>query len=516
MTKAGEYVTDTDYIAGYYYDHAPAHLSAVAVFNGMPAPDPKQPFAWADFGCGHGVPAVALAAAHPHGSFLGIDVNPAFTAAATDLAARSEVQNVAFRTASFTELEPDDIPLLDYAVVHGIMSWVAPEVAARALDLATGALKPGGVLLVTYNALPGWSALLPLRDMIVAQTAKVPGTAADKARAGVAWLRAMRDGGAKFFQDHPAAAALLDMWVTTDERYLAHEYLNGQLRAYHHAEMSQALAERGMTFAGLSTLFMNMLELVVPPDLLPLFDHVGSRAELEAKRDFARNEKFRRDVYVKGPAFESQDAWRDALLALPLGTMVDRPHLRAMADGGDVALDLYDSVVGPVLEILESDPGSLADHHAVLSRAGIDGETAVDAARLLLAGGQAVPVLGAAPEPLPAAPRPEPFRWTLPFNQAALTRLAFRAERVPLISAASGSAIELAGVDALLLYAWSEVGRAKAVQHTLTLLQAREQDLVKDGRTLRGEDARAWLRARRDGPVAALLPKLVQWGMITR
>ena len=34
-----------------------------------------------------------------------------------------------------------------------------------------------------------------------------------------------------------------------------------------------------------------------------------SRAELEAKRDFIRNETFRRDIWVKGESLKTEDEW---------------------------------------------------------------------------------------------------------------------------------------------------------------------------------------------------------------
>ena len=59
------------------------------------------------------------------------------------------------------------------------------------------------------------------------------------------------------------------------------------------------MEQGGLKFAGCATLFLNMVDLAVPPDLYEEFRNLSSRAELEAKRDFIRNETFRRDVWVK-------------------------------------------------------------------------------------------------------------------------------------------------------------------------------------------------------------------------
>ena len=46
------------------------------------------------------------------------------------------------------------------------MSWVGPPKRKALIDFAAAKLKPGGLLYVSYNALPGWAAVEPLRQLI--------------------------------------------------------------------------------------------------------------------------------------------------------------------------------------------------------------------------------------------------------------------------------------------------------------------------------------------------------------
>ena len=44
-------------------------------------------------------------------------------------------------------------------------------------------LKPGGLAMVSYNAMPGWAHVQPIRRIMRAHAASVPGNSLDKARA---------------------------------------------------------------------------------------------------------------------------------------------------------------------------------------------------------------------------------------------------------------------------------------------------------------------------------------------
>jgi hypothetical protein len=48
--------------------------------------------------------------------------------------------------------------------LHGIWSWVSEDNRQIILDFIDRKLKPGGVLYLSYNTQPGWSAFMPLRD----------------------------------------------------------------------------------------------------------------------------------------------------------------------------------------------------------------------------------------------------------------------------------------------------------------------------------------------------------------
>jgi ubiquinone/menaquinone biosynthesis C-methylase UbiE len=97
----------------------------VAALNGVLPPSTAEGFRFLELGCGLGRCFTTLAAAHPRGEFVGVDVNPDHTAAAARDIAAGELANARVITADFGHL-PTDLGSFDFVALHGVYSWVAP------------------------------------------------------------------------------------------------------------------------------------------------------------------------------------------------------------------------------------------------------------------------------------------------------------------------------------------------------------------------------------------------------
>src|SRR5437588_113040 len=86
-----------------------------------------------------------------------------------------------------------------------------PYIRGFAADLASRRLKPGGLLYVGYNALPGWASVEPLRRLMLDRGAAVKGSTLDRAREGVALAKRLSDDGAQYFADNPMAKKMLEL-----------------------------------------------------------------------------------------------------------------------------------------------------------------------------------------------------------------------------------------------------------------------------------------------------------------
>ena len=196
MNELAGYVTDVPYVYGFKPMLAPAWLDLVAVIGGVAPPARDGGFAWCDLGCGQGVSAAILAATHPAGSFYGIDAMPAHIEHAARLAAEADAPNAEFHTADFDAARALPLPRFDYIVAHGVYSWVDRPVRAQLRRLIDGHLKSGGLVYVSYNALPGWTGDLPFQHLARELAADLPGDSAARFAGAAATLGKLVHRGA--------------------------------------------------------------------------------------------------------------------------------------------------------------------------------------------------------------------------------------------------------------------------------------------------------------------------------
>jgi SAM-dependent methyltransferase len=132
----------------------PDRLAANATLMGMKPAAPER-CRLLELGCGDGGNLVPMAAGLPASEFVGVDLEPAAVASATERAAALGVANVTFSEADLATIDPGQLGRFDYVVAHGVYSWVPQGVADRLLALCRAVLEKQGVAYVSYNALPG-------------------------------------------------------------------------------------------------------------------------------------------------------------------------------------------------------------------------------------------------------------------------------------------------------------------------------------------------------------------------
>ena len=91
------YVTDVAYTSNFYREITPS-LARHDQPAARPSPaGPRQPFSYADLGCGNGFTTLVDRRGCPHADVWGFDFNPAHVEFANGLAARAGLTNVRFR-----------------------------------------------------------------------------------------------------------------------------------------------------------------------------------------------------------------------------------------------------------------------------------------------------------------------------------------------------------------------------------------------------------------------------------
>lgn len=350
------YVVDLDYTRGYFRELSPAQLRFVALLGGIEAPDAEQPYSYYELGCGNGYSTVLHAAADPRGRFCGVDFNPTHVRNAQKLAQDTGTQNARFLEKSFGELLEQEIDDADFIVLHGVWSWVGEEPRAQLLEFMRRRLKPGGLVYLSYNSLPGLAQVAPLQRLLNEHADLGAGDRLEKVRRSVDFAGRLQRAGARYFALNPLAAARLADMGRHDPHYLAHEYYNANWSSFYHADVAQALAAAKLGYVGSASLLDNFDQFVLTPELSRLVAEIPERPLAETIKDFARNQGFRRDVYSRG-APKAAPAQLEATLARTRFTLI-RPRascrLQAPTPAGEVTLQA--EAYAPVLEALARAP----------------------------------------------------------------------------------------------------------------------------------------------------------------
>ena len=364
---AEAYVNDVPYVRQFVSELAPGKLRLAAAVNGL-APPPADDFDYCELGCGHGDTLVALAAAHPRARFLGVDLGAAHIATGKRLARDGALDNIGFLERDFEELTSEDIGEFDYVVAHGVLTWIGADKRKAMLELARAKLKPGGLLYVTYNAMPGWAAVEPLRQLLLSPVdAGAGGGAAagastlDRARRGLAFAQMLERAGAEYFAKNPSASEMLAAMTRAGLPYVIHEYLHESWSPMYFARVAWEMAAHDLHFAGVLPLLLNFRDTAIPEPLERALDGVADRLTFESLKDFAVNEFFRRDVYVKGKAprtAETTNAYLDTTpWATPAGAAlaertVRLPH-RALKLEGPVFDAIFEATASGAKTLVE-------------------------------------------------------------------------------------------------------------------------------------------------------------------
>ncbi|MGB0695879.1 MAG: methyltransferase regulatory domain-containing protein [Rhodospirillaceae bacterium] len=515
-------------------DQAPAALNAAAVFCGFRPRTLEVGFTWAMIGCGDGFDALLAAAAHPEGQFLGLDEDDASLTKGRGLAQAAFLSNIRFEQVSYRTLDPAALPPLDFVVVNDLISRVDPETRAAVLGRAAQALKPGGIMLVDYQALPGWAAQAPLRDILFSVAADAPDAMA-KARAGRDWLKRMREGNAKYFRDHPRIAETVDRLLTQDTTAVRKAFFDGAIQPFHFAQIQAELHSMGLQFAGRAELFLNIADFAIPDSGRAELRGAKSRAEFEALRDFFRNEAHRRDLFVKGTPFASTKAWEEAQWEQVVGCVTEHAHHRRSIDFGDVVMDYSGPPFEQVLQVAGAGamPVSLiAETEAVEA---FPPSMVLEAVRLLLAGGLLRPFAGSTEYPPaqlggsldPATPLQIPH----PLNRLLVARAPELGRPCPLISKSLGGPVVLNDLEAMMLDALclpfgsqeaasdgNALGSAETQHATLPESRLAERlghrSTAEEKSSLHTPEVQAMLRSKLDQFRADRLPKLLELGIV--
>lgn len=387
------YVSDVEYTAGFYQEQSPVLLDFVCALNSVEPATLGTSFNYFELGFGRGLTVNLLAAANPSGQFFAADFNPAHVAGAIALAEKAELPNLTLLENSFADLARGvtELPKFDYITLHGIYTWVTKENQQHIVNFIERYLKPGGLVYVSYNAMPGWAASLPLQRLLVEYASIFPNRSDVQITEAAAFVKKMVDAEAGYFLTGPSLLkARVDGLATHSRNYLVHEYMHKHWQPLYHADVARDLSEAKLEFAGSAELALAYDNLYLSKENQALVNGLTDPVMRETLKDYFQNTGFRKDVFVRGARRMGSLRRRQILenfgVALLVSYDVVTPKMKVVIGEVTAAEDIF----RPICKALSVRPHSLAELASLPELTNRPFEDVVQVAALLTASKQGI------------------------------------------------------------------------------------------------------------------------------
>ena len=367
------YVADVPYLEGFYVQQSPARMALSCLLVGVVAdlPAPTDEACYLELGCGVGIGALLTAASNPAWKVVAIDYNPTHIAVGVALARAARLDNIQFIEADVSCLaesaQSSAIPTADFVTSHGLWSWVSPEVRAGVVRLIAAKARPGAIVHISYNSLPGWQGAIGLQRLVYEGGQRASGRSDHRADAGMELARELKDLGAHYLVESNIVREVINRVQGLPREYLTHEYMNAHWAPSFHADVAHTLADAKLDWVASANPLENFTDLMLTPDQRKVMERYRDPIMRELIKDICVQRGLRHDVYVRGArrlTVEQRDA---ALARLTLIPVVGPDELKTTLDFPAGKAEMSDplknlmavALQGPatVGEILKREPG---------------------------------------------------------------------------------------------------------------------------------------------------------------
>ncbi|MBC5763320.1 class I SAM-dependent methyltransferase [Ramlibacter albus] len=473
------YVSDISYTYGYYPELQPNRLRLAFLERGVAAPTVANA---CELGFGQGI-SVNVHAAASNVKWWGTDFNPTQAAFAQELAAVSGAGAQLFDQSFEDFCSRTDLPDFDYIGLHGIWSWISDANRTHIANFVARKLRPGGVLYVSYNVLPGWAQMVPMRHLLTRHADMLSAPAdklvqrIDRSLEFADTLLQLKPAYAKA---HPAVADRITQMRKHNRHYLAHEYFNRDWLPMHFLDMADWMHRAKLDFA-CSAQYFDLVEPVnYTQEQSAFLKGLPDPMFREAVRDFMVNAQFRRDFWVKGlrPVPPMERTQNVKALRLLLSTRRDAVTLKAATPLGEAALN--EDVYGPVLDALASrKPVTVAQVEKEVEKKKVTFGQLMQAI-LILAGKGDLQVVQ--DDKVTAKAKPQCER----LNRHIMGMARAGGDITTLASPVTGTGVSVGRFEQLFLLARQEGAKTpqQMAQHALDAIHAQGQRLMREGKAV--------------------------------
>lgn len=360
--SATGYVNDVPYTYHFARELTPAWLDFVATLSGFEAPAPTGRFAWCELGCGQGLTAAILAATHPNGEFHAIDAYEPHVERARQLSASAGVTNLTLHATDFDAATDLDLPCFDYIVAHGVYTWIDSQGRADMRRFIDRWLKPGGLVLVSYNAMPGWASDAPFQYLLREVAEHRGGNSVEQFVDGMKVIEALAAAGAPSLLASVMVSGVLEqLRKELPDSYFSHEFLPTAWQPLYVTQVRGDMAGIGLTPIGSATIRENFDTFVLTPAARDALAAIADADLRELARDYFLNQRFRRDVFAREPRRigEADRAWRLSAYVFDLQRPADQVEAAMGTDAITPSVD--NDAARAIVAALRTGPKRLTD-----------------------------------------------------------------------------------------------------------------------------------------------------------
>lgn len=503
------YVTDVNYTFGYYAELNPLRCRLPLLLAGRHAPRIETA---CELGFGQGLSVSIHAAAQPGVAWYGTDFNPSQAAFASEMV-RLAGAEARLHDEAFAEFcNRGDLPEFDFIGLHGIWTWISDANRAVLVDFVRRKLRPGGVLYISYNTLPGWSASAPIRHLMKrhADIMGAPGQGIiGQTDAALAFIDQFLGLEPLYAKANPGAAERLKLVRGQNRHYLAHEYMNRDWHPMYFAELEDWLGDAKVGFACSAHTLDALPELNLTSQQAEFLREIANPSLRESLRDYCVNQQFRRDYWVRGVraigGHEQLAALREERVVLTVG----EDGLPTKVRGAVTEAGLIDTIYQPIYEaLLDHKPHAIADLEAQVAGKGVNLAQLTSALTILLG-------LGVLQQAAPGQELAKARTRTLALNKAIARRSLATGDIGHMASPVIGGGVAAPRFHQLFWLSRQNGGKTAEdwARFTWSVLQAQNEALLKDGAPLQGEDNLIELRRQAEAWGAKVMPVWTALGL---
>ncbi|ATC32708.1 methyltransferase domain-containing protein [Caulobacter vibrioides] len=496
------YVTDIDYTFGYYGELNPLRCRLPLLMVGRHAPKIENA---CELGFGQGLSVSIHAAAQPGVNWYGTDFNPSQAAFATEMVRLSGAEAKLYDEAFAEFCNRPDLPDFDFIGLHGIWTWISDDNRHVLVDFIRRKLRPGGVLYISYNTLPGWSASAPIRHLMKrhADVMGAPGQGVvGQTDAALGFIDQFLGLDPLYAKANPGAVERLNQVKGQDRKYLAHEYMNRDWHPMYFADAENWLSGAKVGYAGSAHVLDNLPELNMTPQQAEFMRGVPDVSLRETLRDFCMNQQFRRDYWVRGvrtlAGHEQVSAMREERIVMT----VNEANLPKTVRGVLGEASLKDEIYRPIFELLlDNKPHSIHELETHVAGKNVNFAQMNSALMILMGLGVITPAASAA-DVNKAKAR------TLALNKAIACRSMAVGDIAHFASPVTGGGMLAPRFPQLFWLGRQSGGKTPAdlATYAYQILQSQGQAIVKDGAPLQGEDNLTELKSQAEFWAKDVLP----------